>query len=108
MQSATSKVNEMSHKNSSNNTEVYFSKRLCVQHITESPWTLTLGIFYSLLKQPRRVSYFTSASPFTAILYWSTRTTHIVSAPRFAVKVIGFIGKWINSSGWLWRASCRV
>lgn len=60
--------------------------------ISESPWKLTLGIFYCLLKQLRRVSYFTSASPFTAILYWSVRTTHIVSAPRLAVKVIK--GKW--------------
>lgn len=55
-------------------------------HSTVSPWGLTLGIFYSLLKQLRRVSYFTSASPFTAILYWSARTTHRMSAPRMAVK----------------------
>lgn len=52
--------------------------------------------------------YFTSATSFTAILYVSARTTHIVSALRLVVKVIGFIGKWIKSSGWLWRASCRV
>ena len=79
-----------------------------LSHISGSPWILTLGIFYSLLKLLRRVSYFMSASPFTAILYWSATTTHIVSAPRLAVKVIGFIGKWINSSGWLLGASCRV
>lgn len=52
--------------------------------------------------------YFTSATSFTAILYVSARTTHIVSVLRLAVKVIRFIGKRINSSGWLWRASCRV
>lgn len=79
-----------------------------LSHTRVSPWILTLGIFYSLLKQLRRVSYFASASPFTAVLFWCARTTHRVSAPRLAVKVIGFIGKWINSSGWLWMASCRV
>lgn len=96
-----------------NKNDPYWYKKLCfsfelLSHITPSPWKLTLGIFYSLLKQLRRVSSFTSASPFTGILYWSAGTTHKVSTPRLAPKVIGFIGEWVNSGGWLRGASCRV
>lgn len=60
-------------KDCNNRNILGFMKGFCVSlwllsHFSRSPWILTIGIFYSLLEQLRRVSHFTSAFLFTAVL----------------------------------------